>query len=220
MGRPPAPVGGMSSRRAGSVASVWVMDLPWGTTSEQVKDKFDNIQGGKVKAVHVRTIQAAETFAYVEFFSVAQCEAAAEVMHGSTAFGSPVRVLLRSPGSRYVDAMPREVAAAAAAAASSRSRSRSPEGRTELPHAIMVENVPEDMLWLELREAVMRLGCKPGFVDTFTRGFRRHSPRYGILRFAEREDAVSAARLLDDMAVEGEFVRLKAWEGELEAETS
>lgn len=110
-----------------------------------------------------------------------------------------------------------------------RYRSRSRDGRdqgqydsgySKVPvgrHKITVENIPEDMGWLELKD----LGRDIGPSLTFARTFRLGRNGYcGMLEFRDRQDAEAVVRELDGRRVEGSQERLRASRGDLSAEVA
>lgn len=81
--------------------------------------------------------------------------------------------------------------------------SKVPLGR----HKITVENLPEDMTWVEFKD----LGKDFGSSITFARTFQVNGVNRGMLEYQDRADADNAIRELDDRRVEGSNLRLRAY---------
>jgi len=102
-----------------------------------------------------------------------------------------------------------------------RPRSRSPHGNGgemvgdgpgKVPigrYKITIENVPDDMSWLELKD----LGREYGSTLTFARTYRHKNRCYGMLEFKEWADADRAVNELHYRRVQGSRSRLQAYHG-------
>jgi len=66
-------------------------------------------------------------------------------------------------------------------------------------YRITIENLPLDMGWLELKD----LGLEYGSSVTFSRTYRRGSVQYGMLEFADAQDARRCVEELDGRRIEG-----------------
>jgi len=84
-------------------------------------------------------------------------------------------------------------------------RGKIPQGR----YKITVENIPEDMSWLELKD----LGRDYGPSISFARTYNHRSVWYGMLEFKDRDDADKVIKELDNRRVQGSSTRLKAYLG-------
>lgn len=80
-----------------------------------------------------------------------------------------------------------------------------PQGR----HKITIENLPDDMSWLELKD----LGRQYGPSLTFSRTYVRGRNNYGMLEFADVEDAEMVVKELNDRRVQGSRDRLYVYHG-------
>jgi len=78
-------------------------------------------------------------------------------------------------------------------------------------HKVGIENLPEDMTWLELKD----LGRDYGPSLTFARTFRQNGGYFGMLEFKDKADALKVFRELDNRRVQGSSKRLKARLGSL-----
>lgn len=78
-----------------------------------------------------------------------------------------------------------------------------PQGR----YKIRVENLPEDMTWIELKEISREFG---GDSLTFTRTFRVRDNNTGIVEFSDRRDSDKLIRELDGRRMQGSDARLSA----------
>lgn len=85
-------------------------------------------------------------------------------------------------------------------------REKIPVGR----HKITVENLPDDMSWVELKD----LGKDFGPSVTFAKCYKTKGIYYGMLEFQAREDAETAVRELDHRRVQGSNLRLRAYHGD------
>lgn len=77
-------------------------------------------------------------------------------------------------------------------------------------HKITIENLPEDMTWLELKD----LGRDFGPSLTFARTYKSKGVWYGMLEFKDSADADRAVKELDKRRVQGSSARLRAYFGE------
>ncbi|CAK0897632.1 unnamed protein product, partial [Prorocentrum cordatum] len=78
-----------------------------------------------------------------------------------------------------------------------------PQGR----YKIRVENLPDDMTWIELKEISREFG---GNSLTFTRTFRARDVNTGIVEFSDRRDSDRLMRELDGRRMQGSDARLAA----------
>mmetsp|Transcript_75975 Transcript_75975/g.176249 ORF Transcript_75975/g.176249 Transcript_75975/m.176249 type:complete len:275 (-) Transcript_75975:140-964(-) len=97
-----------------------------------------------------------------------------------------------------------------------RHRSRSRDGVVRMAgkvpvgrHKITIENLPEDMSWLELKD----LGRDYGPSLTFARTYRQGNSYYGMLEFKDRGDADRVISELNNRRVQGSKERLRAYYG-------
>lgn len=102
-------------------------------------------------------------------------------------------------------------------------RSRTPPRREDLKEGIVrmagkvpmgrfkisIENLPEDMTWLELKD----LGRDYGPSLTFARTYRHQGNWVGMLEFKDQGDAERVVKELDKRRVQGSDRRLKAYMG-------
>merc|ERR1711920_724232 len=70
-----------------------------------------------------------------------------------------------------------------------------PKGR----HKITIENLPDDMTWLELKE----IGRDYGPSLTFSRTYQRGRVNYGLLEFSDGRDANTAIKEFDGRKIDG-----------------
>lgn len=77
-------------------------------------------------------------------------------------------------------------------------------------HPITIENIPDDMSWLELKD----LGKEYGASVTFSRTYRRGSVCYGMLEFAEAGDAQRTIWELDGRRIQGGTLPMRVYEGD------
>lgn len=85
-------------------------------------------------------------------------------------------------------------------------RSAPPIGR----HRITIENIPDDMSWLELKD----LGKEYGSSVTFSRTYCRGRVPCGMLEYADPEDARRALEELDGRRIEGGKGLMRVTEGD------
>lgn len=78
-------------------------------------------------------------------------------------------------------------------------------------HRITIENIPQDMSWLELRD----LGREYGATVTFSRTYQRGEAFFGMLEFAEMSDAHRIMSKLDGRRMEGEALPMQVHEGDV-----
>lgn len=95
-------------------------------------------------------------------------------------------------------------------------RSRSRDGVVRMAgkvpvgrHKVAVENLPEDMSWLELKD----LGRDYGPSLTFARTYRQGGGYYGMLEFKDRADADRVISEMNNRKVQGSKERLRAYYG-------
>lgn len=81
-------------------------------------------------------------------------------------------------------------------------------------HKITVENLPDDMTWVELKD----LGREYGRSLTFARTFQYRRVLCGMLEFQDRGDADVVFRELDNRRIEGAKQRLRVSHGDLSEE--
>eukprot|EP00928_Gymnodinium_smaydae_P029937 TRINITY_DN223_c0_g1_i1.p1 TRINITY_DN223_c0_g1~~TRINITY_DN223_c0_g1_i1.p1 ORF type:complete len:288 (+),score=68.06 TRINITY_DN223_c0_g1_i1:69-932(+) len=89
-----------------------------------------------------------------------------------------------------------------------RDESKVPVGR----HKLTLENIPDDMGWLELKD----LGREYGPSLTFARTYRKGRVNCGMLEFRERGDAEHVIRELDNRRVQGCTEKLRITRGDAE----
>jgi len=77
-------------------------------------------------------------------------------------------------------------------------------------HQITIENVPDDMGWLELKD----LGRQYGRSVTFSRTFRRGSICFGMLEFMDPQEAHQCIRELDGRRIEGGTAPMRVYMGD------
>eukprot|EP00406_Dinophysis_acuminata_P083032 CAMPEP_0179265708 /NCGR_PEP_ID=MMETSP0797-20121207/29042_1 /TAXON_ID=47934 /ORGANISM="Dinophysis acuminata, Strain DAEP01" /LENGTH=202 /DNA_ID=CAMNT_0020973923 /DNA_START=33 /DNA_END=641 /DNA_ORIENTATION=+ len=77
-------------------------------------------------------------------------------------------------------------------------------------HKITLENVPMDMVGLELKELAEGFGWKS---LTFARTYRRGGINFGML-FTDRGDMENALRTFDGRVIEGSHAKLRVYEGD------
>uniref|UniRef100_A0A7S1A2X2 RRM domain-containing protein n=1 Tax=Noctiluca scintillans TaxID=2966 RepID=A0A7S1A2X2_NOCSC len=76
-------------------------------------------------------------------------------------------------------------------------------------HRITIENIPDDMSWLELTD----LGKEYGSSVTFCRTYRQGSTCCGMLEFEDSEDAKRAITELNGRHIQGGAAPMRVWEG-------
>lgn len=77
-------------------------------------------------------------------------------------------------------------------------------------HRITIENIPEDMSWLELRD----VGTDFGATVTFSRTYQRGETFLGMLEFADLSDARRVMSELDGRRMEGATIPMRVREGD------
>jgi len=77
-------------------------------------------------------------------------------------------------------------------------------------YRITIENIPDDMGWLELKD----LGREYGSSVTFSRTYRRGSVTYGMLEFADVKDAQRCLQSLDGRRIQGGTQPMRVSEGD------
>merc|ERR1712046_224326 len=77
-------------------------------------------------------------------------------------------------------------------------------------HRITIENIPEDMGWLELKD----LGREYGSSVTFSRTYRRGNVFYGMIEFASAKEAQRCISELDGRRLEGGSLTMRVTEGD------
>lgn len=84
-------------------------------------------------------------------------------------------------------------------------------GKTYGEHKCTLENVPDDMPGIELKDlAKSYRWCRS---LTFARTYRRGTVQYGLLEFTDPEDRDQAISELDGRMIEGCTSKLKAYAG-------
>lgn len=77
-------------------------------------------------------------------------------------------------------------------------------------HRITIENIPEDMGWLELKD----LGREYGPTVTFSRTYKRGITSYGMIEFEKAEDAKRCISELDGRRIQGGTIPMRVTEGD------
>mmetsp|Transcript_93526 Transcript_93526/g.166383 ORF Transcript_93526/g.166383 Transcript_93526/m.166383 type:complete len:171 (+) Transcript_93526:60-572(+) len=78
-------------------------------------------------------------------------------------------------------------------------------------HQITLENVPYDMIGLELKELARTYPWSTSL--TFARTYRRGQVGYGMLEFTDERDKKRAMEELDGQVIEGSSAKLRCYEG-------
>lgn len=102
---------------------------------------------------------------------------------------------------------PRGQGPAGRAGGASRRRSKMVWGE----HKITLQNVPLDMVGLELRELAEGYAWKS---LTFARTYKRGSVNFGMLEFSDRADMLDAMKTFDGRMIEGATEKLRVYEGD------
>lgn len=76
-------------------------------------------------------------------------------------------------------------------------------------HQVTIENIPDDMSWLELKD----LGKQYGPSVSFSRTYRRGSTFLGTLEYAEAADASRCIQALNGRRIQGGAEPMRAYEG-------
>lgn len=77
-------------------------------------------------------------------------------------------------------------------------------------YRITIENIPDDMSWLELKD----LGKEYGDSVTFSRTYRRGSVFFGMLEFSEQADAARTISELNGKRIQGGTSPMRVYEGD------